>query len=304
MQSIVKITNLTKTFGEKNAVDDVCMNIFKGDIYGFIGRNGAGKTTLIRVLLGLANKTKGEIELFESKNLLEGRDKIGCIIENPGLFFKMTAKDNIIAQSKVLGVSITDDEIKELLDLVGLDFESKKKAKDFSLGMKQRLAIAIALVGNPKLLVLDEPTNGLDPEGIRDIRNLILKLNKERYLTVLISSHILSELHKLATRYAIIDNGKIVKEFSEKELLENAKKTFEIIVKTEDCEILKEFLNENNIKYEFESEKQKFKILSNIDSSQILKEISSKNIIPISYGMVECDLEKYFLEIIGGMKNE
>ncbi len=222
MENILKVKSLTKMFGQNYAVNNVDMNINRGDIYGFIGRNGAGKTTLIRILLGLCEKNSGEVELFGSTNLLEGRDKIGCIIENPAIFPKMTAKDNIIAQSKVVGIKLSNTEIDDLLKTVGLDSSMKKKTKDFSLGMKQRLSIAIALVGNPEFLVLDEPTNGLDPEGIRDIRNLILSLNKEKNITVLISSHILGELHKLATRYGVIDNGKLIKDdkISSSDLLE------------------------------------------------------------------------------------
>ena len=180
MDDILKVRGLTKMFGQNYAVNNVDMNIQRGDIYGFIGRNGAGKTTLIRILLGLCEKNSGEIELFGSSNLSEGRDKTGCIIENPALFPKMTAKDNIIAQSKAVGVKLSSSEIDDLLSVVGLESTGKKKAKDFSLGMKQRLSIALALVGNPEFLVLDEPTNGLDPEGIRDVRNLILRLNKEK----------------------------------------------------------------------------------------------------------------------------
>ena len=172
MENILQVKSLTKMFGQNYAVDNVDMNIYRGDIYGFIGRNGAGKTTLIRILLGLCEKNSGEVELFGSSNLLEGRDKIGCIIENPAVFPKMTARENIIAQSKAVGVNLSETEIAEILKTVDLDTSMKKKTKDFSLGMKQRLSIALALVGNPEFLVLDEPINGLDPEGIRDIRNL------------------------------------------------------------------------------------------------------------------------------------
>lgn len=304
MESVLKITNLTKKFGNKEAVNNVSININRGDIYGLIGRNGAGKTTIIKVLLGLLTKTYGEIELFSSKDVLKMRDKIGCIIENPGLFLNMTARDNIIAQSKVLGISLSDEKVDEILNLVSLKDVSKKKAKNFSLGMKQRLAIAIALVGEPELLVLDEPTNGLDPEGISDIRNLILKLNKEKKVTVLVSSHILSELDKFATRYGVIDNGALLKEFTEKELKEMKKKDFEITVKKEDVESLESYLKENNLEYKLNLENLKFLIKSNIEKENFLKEITLKNIIPISYGSVEYDLEEYFLEIIGGKKSE
>ena len=300
MDDILKIKGLTKTFGQTKAVDNVDMNIQRGDIYGFIGRNGAGKTTLIRILLGLCERQSGDIELFGSKNLFEGRDKTGCIIENPALFPKMTARDNIIAQSKAVGVKLSDSEIDDLLRVVGLESTGKKKAKNFSLGMKQRLSIALALVGNPEFLVLDEPTNGLDPEGIRDIRNLILKLNKEKSITVLVSSHILGELHKLATRYGVIDKGRLIKEFTAKELDEKTEDGFEIRVKEDDVQTTEEFLKESNVNYSLDSEKCKFTISKEENSDDILKQITAKGVIPTSYGFKNVDLEDFFMELIGG----
>ena len=300
MDDILKIKGLTKTFGQTRAVDNVDMCIQRGDIYGFIGRNGAGKTTLIRILLGLCERQSGDIELFGSSNLSEGRDKTGCIIENPALFPKMTAKDNIIAQSKAVGVRLSDSEIDDLLRVVGLESTGKKKAKNFSLGMKQRLSIALALVGNPEFLVLDEPTNGLDPEGIRDVRNLILKLNKEKDITVLVSSHILGELHKLATRYGVIDKGRLIKEFTAKELDEKTEDGFEIRVKEDDVQTTEEFLKESNVNYSLDSEKCKFTISKEENSDDILKQITAKGVIPTSYGFKNVDLEDYFMELIGG----
>lgn len=300
MENILQVKSLTKMFGQNYAVDNVDMNIYRGDIYGFIGRNGAGKTTLIRILLGLCEKNSGEVELFGSTNLLEGRDKIGCIIENPAVFPKMTARENIIAQSKAVGVNLSETEIAEILKTVDLDTSMKKKTKDFSLGMKQRLSIALALVGNPEFLVLDEPINGLDPEGIRDIRNLILKLNREQNITVLISSHILGELHKLATRYGVIDKGRLIKEFSAKELDEKTEDGFEIKVKENDIENVETFFNENNTKYSLDRENSKFTISSEEDSDEILKQITSRGVIPASYGTKNVDLEDYFMELIGG----
>ena len=255
---------------------------------------------VIRILLGLCERQSGDIELFGSKNLFEGRDKTGCIIENPALFPKMTARDNIIAQSKAVGVKLSDSEIDDLLRVVGLESTGKKKAKNFSLGMKQRLSIALALVGNPEFLVLDEPTNGLDPEGIRDIRNLILKLNKEKSITVLVSSHILGELHKLATRYGVIDKGRLIKEFTAKELDEKTEDGFEIRVKEDDVQTTEEFLKESNVNYSLDSEKCKFTISKEENSDDILKQITAKGVIPTSYGFKNVDLEDYFMELIGG----
>ena len=300
MENILQVKSLTKMFGQNYAVDNVDMNIYRGDIYGFIGRNGAGKTTLIRILLGLCEKNSGEVELFGSTNLLEGRDKIGCIIENPAVFPKMTARENIIAQSKAVGVNLSETEIAEILKTVDLDTSMKKKTKDFSLGMKQRLSIALALVGNPEFLVLDEPINGLDPEGIRDIRNLILKLNREQNITVLISSHILGELHKLATRYGVIDKGRLIKEFTAKELDEKTEDGFEIKVKEADVQNTEEFFKENNVDFTFDGEKLKFIISKEENSDEILKQITSKGVIPTAYGFKNVDLEDYFMELIGG----
>ncbi|MBM6686603.1 ATP-binding cassette domain-containing protein [Faecalicatena contorta] len=193
------------------------MTIHQGDIYGFIGKNGAGKTTLIRMVTGLAAPSDGSIQLFGSGSLLEGRRRIGTVIEAPAFYPGMTARENIIAFSRLQGLR-DFSHVEELLELVGLDHTGKKKCRNFSLGMKQRLAIAIALIGDPKLLILDEPTNGLDPEGMKEVRDLILKLNQERGITVLVSSHILGELSKFATRYGIIHHGKLIEEFTEEDL--------------------------------------------------------------------------------------
>lgn len=217
MDVILQTKNLTKKYGNKIVVDHVSMTICKGDIYGFIGKNGAGKTTLIRMVCGLAKPTIGNLSLFGSDHLVENRAKLGTVIESPALFPNMTARENLIVQCKLQ--NITDlRKIDEILELVGLHDTNKKKAKNFSLGMRQRLAIAIALIGEPELLILDEPTNGLDPEGIKEIRELIVHLNQARGLTVLISSHILGELSKFATRYGIIHKGKLIEELTEEDL--------------------------------------------------------------------------------------
>ena len=185
-------------------------------ISGFLG---AGKTTLIRMITGLAAPSDGNLLLFGSSNLLEGRKQIGTVIESPALYPGMTARENLITQCKLQGVT-DESQADSILTLIGLSDTGRKKVKDFSLGMRQRLAIGLSLVGNPKLLVLDEPINGLDPEGIKEIRDLILKLNHDRNITVLISSHILGELSRLATRYGIIHRGRLIEEFTETQLFE------------------------------------------------------------------------------------
>ncbi|MGN1093416.1 MAG: ATP-binding cassette domain-containing protein [Candidatus Neoclostridium sp.] len=212
---ILKTTSLSKRFGKTLAVDEVSMTVNRGDIYGFIGNNGAGKTTFMRCVLGLSAPDSGEISLFSQKsergNAL-ARRKIGSLIEAPGLFGDCSAKENLLRFGKLSGC--TPEHADYLLELVGLPYVGKKKAGKFSLGMKQRLGIAVALLGNPELLILDEPINGLDPEGIKEIRDLILQLNRENNVTFLISSHLLEELNKVATRYGIIDHGRIVEEVS------------------------------------------------------------------------------------------
>ena len=200
--TVFEAINITKKYRNTLALNQVSMSVMQGDIYGFIGENGAGKTTMIRLLTGLAEPTTGKIALFgeSNKKLAKQRERIGCIIESPSLYLDMTAYENLEVQRLQRGIP-GKGCIDNALALVGLKDTGKKKAKDFSLGMRQRLALAIALLGNPEFLVLDEPINGLDPTGIIELRNLLKRLNKERGITILISSHILTELHQLANRY-------------------------------------------------------------------------------------------------------
>ena len=219
MSVILRTNQLTKRYHHRAVVDHLSMTIHEGDIYGFIGKNGAGKTTLIRMIAGLAAPDDGTILLFGDADLRKGRKQIGTVIESPALYPGMTAKENLLTQYKLKGIR-DESQADAILTLVGLDNTGKKKAKDFSLGMRQRLAIAIALIGSPRFLILDEPTNGLDPEGIKEIRDLILRLNQDRRITVLISSHILGELSKFATRYGIIHQGRLIDEFTEEQLVQ------------------------------------------------------------------------------------
>ena len=191
---LLSTSALTKQFGRHKAVDQVSMHIKRGAIYGFIGRNGAGKTTTLRMIGGLASPTAGEIEMFgcRGRELKQIRSRVGCLIEGPGLYGNMTARDNMKMKCLLLGVQ-KKGYIEELLEVVGLKDVGKKHVKRYSLGMKQRLGIAMALIGEPDLLVLDEPINGLDPQGIAEVRETILRLNKERNMTILISRHILEE---------------------------------------------------------------------------------------------------------------
>lgn len=221
MEYVVSTSALSKQYGNFQALKELSMHVPKGAIYGIVGKNGAGKTTLIRLLCGLQKPSSGEYrlygELYSSKQIKKARRRMGAVVESPSVYLDMTALDNIKAQYRILGLP-SFEGVTELLDMVGLSDTGKKKVKNFSLGMRQRLGIAMALAGDPDLLVLDEPANGLDPQGIVEIRELLLKLNKERQITVLLCSHILDELSRLATHYGFMDKGRMVKEISAKEL--------------------------------------------------------------------------------------
>ncbi len=303
MEYILQTQNLTKKFSKQLAVNDVSMNIAKGDIYGFVGKNGAGKTTLMKIVTGLSSETSGNIKLFNSDNLLAGRKMIGSIIEYPTLYGTFTAKQNLEIQQKLCG-NKDPNKISELLKLVDLENTGKKKAKKFSLGMKQRLGIAMTLMNNPKFLILDEPMNGLDPSGIKEIRDVILKLNKEKGLTVLISSHILGELAKISTRYGIINNGNLVEEFTTEELKDKLKSSLSI--KVNDIEKTVKII-ENDLKttnYKIIDEKI-IKLYDNLDKSSQLNSILVKNDIMVEYiNHNQENEEDYFINLMEGKIND
>lgn len=226
MDYVIETRGLTKKYGEKIAVNQVFAHVKKGDIYGLIGKNGAGKTTLMKLILGLALPNAGEMRLFGNSDLDAGRKKIGSLIEAPALFKNESAFENMKRFSYLAPTS--DDEIKRLLDFVGIGNTGNKKVGSFSLGMKQRLGIAIALLGNPELLILDEPINGLDPAGIKEVRDLIVDLN-HKGITFMISSHILDELGKIATTYGIVNDG-VLEEISAEDLRNNCRSALKIVV--------------------------------------------------------------------------
>lgn len=297
MEYVLQTNGLTKKFGKKAAVNGITLNVRRGDIYGFIGRNGAGKTTLIRMVAGLASPTQGSIRLFESEDLDEQRSKTGTMIENPAVFPHMTAKQNLHYYCRLLGLE-PESTINKMLTFVGLQDAGKKKAKNFSLGMKQRLAIAIALLGDPEFLMLDEPINGLDPTGIKEIRELILHLNKERNITILISSHILGELSKIANRYGVINNGVMVTEFTNEELEQRC--VGELEIKVEDANQAKSIisgivgeaavnvLDENTIRVTKDLDK----------AGAINMELAKNGIVVNSSSVVGQDLEAYFMQLM------
>lgn len=297
-ENVVVINNLCKTYKDTKAVAHVNMTIKKGDIYGFIGRNGAGKSTTLKMIVGLIFPTSGQIKLFgESRNKFTDR-RIGSLIENPGLYPNLSAYDNMELKAIALGLK-DKEKIIELLNLVKLDYKSKKIVKKFSLGMKQRLAIALALLGNPDLLILDEPINGLDPEGIRQIREVIQYLNENKKMTIIISSHILGELSKIATRYGIIRDGQMIEEISAKELDQKCRDY--LLLKVEQVEKVIPLLENDLGIYDYiVHENNEIRIYDNIESSKINLVLTKHNIKINQIYYQKQDLESYFLEKIGG----
>lgn len=303
---ILKTYNITKKYGNQIAVNNVNMTIKKGEIYGFIGQNGAGKTTLIRLITGLIHKTNGDIELLgaSSENELnKARTMVGSLIETPSFYNNMTARENLEVSRRIRNIP-GNKCVDEVLELVGLKNIEKKKVKNFSLGMKQRLGIANAIMGNPRLLILDEPINGLDPMGIVEIRELLKKINKEKDMTILISSHILSELSELATTYGIISSGKLIEEITSQELKEKCRKYIDL--KIDDTSravtILERKLGIND--YQVLANK-KIKVFSNLDNvGEVNSILSNSGIIVESIGVKGENLEEYFMNVIGGVLND
>ena len=296
MQTILKTENIVKKYGVKTVLNKINMNIKKGDIYGFIGKNGAGKTTFMRVILSLTPKNDGTVSFFDNKNIKEVGLKIGSLIETPGFYKNATAYENLKRFSILYGAD--ESKIIDILNLVGLSNVSKLKTKDFSLGMKQRLGIAVALLNDPEFLILDEPINGLDPEGIKEIRNLIVKLNKEKNITFLISSHLLDELSKIATRYGIINNGVLVEEIDAKELKEKCKN--KLIIECDKPKKAKDILSKIIEEKDIVITKNGLEVYHNIKKASLLnKELVSAGILVESLFTNGEDLEEYFMEKVG-----
>lgn len=302
---ILKTYNITKKYGNQVAINNVNMTIKKGEIYGFIGQNGAGKTTLIRLITGLIHKTGGEIELLGATGeaeLNKSRTMIGSLIETPSFYTNMTARENLEVSRLVRNIP-GKKCIDEVLELVGLKDVEKKKVKNFSLGMRQRLGIANAIMGNPKLLILDEPINGLDPMGIVEIRELLKKINKEKDMTILISSHILSELSELATTYGIISNGKLIEEITAEELAEKCRQYIDL--KVDDTSRAVTLLERELGISDYEVlEDKKIKVFSNLENVGEVNSILSKSgVIVQSISIKGENLEEYFMNKIGGVLN-
>jgi len=303
MENILKTYSLTKNYGMYKAVDNISLTIKKGDIYGLVGRNGAGKTTLIRLITGLILKTDGGFELYgvaDYNDLSAVKMKMGAVVETPSLYFNMTAYENLMEQSLVLGF-VDEKLIFNILDFVGLGNLGNKKVVNFSLGMKQRLGIAMALLNNPDFLILDEPTNGLDPQGIIEMRELLLKLNKEKQVTILISSHILTELSKLATCYGFIDNGKLLQEISSEEIHKKFKQSTRIAVNS--TEKVKDIMDNelHIINYKIWSPTL-VEIYDNFDIGDLSIAFKKAEITISNILKNEEDLESYYINLVGGAK--
>ena len=303
MEAVLQTYGLCKRYRRFTALEHVNMTVPKGAIYGLVGKNGAGKTTLIRVICGLQEPTAGDYSLYGArlgdKALHRARRRMGAVVETPSLYPDMTAEQNLKLQYRVLGLP-EDKGIEELLELVGLSNTGKKKAGHFSLGMKQRLGIAIALCGDPDFLVLDEPTNGLDPQGIVEMRELILKLTRERQITVLISSHILDELSKLATHYGFLDGGRLVRQVTAQEVEAACRKCGRATVS--DAPALCFVLDQLGLPYEVAGDSQ-VDIYQQVNVTQLVEALQKEGCQLLSLKERDESLESYFINLVGGERD-
>ncbi len=304
MDYVLQTNALSKSYKDFKALSGLSMNVPKGAIYGFVGKNGAGKTTLIRLICGLQEPTSGDYTLYGLKNtdkkIVKSRRRMGAVVETPSIYLDMTAEDNLKQQYLILGLP-SFEGLTDILKLVGLENTGKKKAKNFSLGMRQRLGIAIALVGDPDFLVLDEPVNGLDPQGIIEIRELILKLNREHQITVLISSHILDELSRLATHYGFIDSGRMVKEISAEELEAACRKC--VRMEVTNVKALAHVLDGMEIDYQILSDTTA-DVYAKVNVSRLTAALAKESCEVVSMQERDESLESYYVSLVGGKGNE
>lgn len=300
----IQTMGLCKRYGNKNAVNNLSIQVPKGSVYGFIGRNGAGKSTTQRMICGLASPSAGEIKLFERPVTDPAvRRKIGTLIEQPGIYPGMSALENVILQGYSIGLENPKKSALEALGAVGLSKAVKKKAKHLSLGMKQRLGLAIAMLGNPELLILDEPINGLDPEGIVQLREVIANLHRDRGVTIFISSHILGELSKIATHYGIIKDGELIEQTSAEELA-NKRKDY-LTVKVEDAQKAAQLLSkELHIPAMEVVSSREIHLPGFKDTAAVNRILYSNNYNVEEVFLHQQDLEEYFIELMGGTDHE
>ena len=300
MNYLIETHDLVKKYSKKVVIDHVNMHIPEGSIYGFVGENGSGKTTIMRMLTGLAEPNSGTYELFGVSNkdfgIYEKRKQMSAIVEVTSMVPTMTARENIIYQGLYLGVKLSEDEIHDLLLKVHLEDVGNKKAKNFSLGMRQRLGIALALMNKPKLMLLDEPMNGLDPQGIADLRDLLIELNEKEGITVLISSHILSELEKIASHYGFISHGKLVEELTVEELQNKCRKS--LTVRVNDIKDIETALKDLKIKDYKAYPNGNVQIFDDVDIAEVVIAINKKKIKILSINSSDEGVEDYYLNLI------
>ena len=297
---LLSTQGLTKQYGRQKAFDHIDIHIKKGAIYGFIGRNGAGKTTTLKMISGLARPTDGEIIMFGYRGggLKNIRSRVSCLIEAPGVYGNLSAYDNLKIKCKLFGIQ-EKSYIPEILEMVGLNHVGKKKVKHYSLGMKQRLGIGLTLVGDPDLLLLDEPINGLDPQGIVEVRDTILRLNEERNMTILVSSHILEELSKIATHYGIIHNGSLLQEMTKEELMKRCSERIEICL--DEPKRAVPVLDEMGFTNYQIVDKERIHIFERLEESAGLNiELAKAGILVREIRITSEELEDYFLNLTGG----
>lgn len=304
MEMMLTASGLCKQYGRFKALDNLTMHVEKGSIYGLVGQNGAGKTTLIRLICGLQEPTAGEYTLIGTKNsdnrIAKSRRRMGAVVETPSLYRHLSAQENLRLQKRILGLP-DDNAVEELLDWVSLSNTGNKKVRDFSLGMRQRLAIAVALAGDPDFLVLDEPVNGLDPQGIIEIRELILKLNRQRKVTVMISSHNLDELSRLATCYGFINRGQMIKEISAADLEASCRKCIRISVSQP--EAAAQILSDRQLEYAVCSDHE-IDIFSSLTTTELVSMLGQRGCEVLSVHQQDESLESYYLSLIGGQRHE
>ena len=298
--AVIQTMGLSKRYKNKWAVNHLDLRVEQGDIYGFIGRNGAGKSTTLKLLCGLASPTQGQALVF-GKPVRDpvARRRVGALIEQPGLYPDLSGRENLRLYATLLGLDSPGRQVEETLGTVGLDPQEKKPVRHYSMGMKQRLGVAMALLGGPDLLLLDEPINGLDPEGIREMRELLLRLNREQGLTILISSHILGELSKIATRYGIIQEGQMVEQITAEEL---GQKCTDYLHLRADQPQKAAALLERELhlsRWEMQPEGE-IRIYDTADAKAVGQFRPQAGVAVEEIGLQRQDLEGYFLERMGG----
>lgn len=299
MEYILQTDNLSKVYGTKTVLNHVSIHVPKKSIYGLVGKNGAGKTTLMRIICGLTQQSEGSYTLLGKSNDDAARNNMGVLIEKPGIYEHMTALENLRYFSLLFGLQSQDHH--KILEMVGLQNAGKKKARQFSLGMKQRFGIAISLLGNPDFLILDEPINGLDPEGVYEMRKMLATLNREHGTTIMIASHILSELHKLATDYAIIDGGCLIDEFSKETLERACSSGVQVTVEPESLQNAQTLIASRypDVRCEVLSN-QSLRLHEKINPADLNQFLVEHNVRVCGLGSNEEDIEKFFVEKLSG----